>query len=236
MKPKNISIVIPFHQEEASLKELIPRLMEVIRSLENSVEVILVDDASSDGGATVVESFRAYHPEIRLIRLKTRGGQTGCYRAAFEQAQGDYILRMDADLQDDPRDLPRFMEKIADGYELIMGLREARKHPRLLRAASMVYDLLVLLLFNSPLHSNSGSYVAFRADLVKNIPYRRNDHRYLSLIAMRRGAKRIGEVFVRHNERQWGVSKYRSIKKVILGIPEVIMFMGRYLLGVYDLQ
>jgi glycosyltransferase involved in cell wall biosynthesis len=168
-------------------------------------------------------------------RVPARGGQTGCYALAFEKAKGDYILRMDADLQDDPLDLPAFAAKLERGADLVMGLRECRKHPRLLKVASLLYDMFILILFDTPLHSNSGSFVAFKADLVKNIPWRKNDHRYLPLIAIRRGAKNVREVLVRHNIRVSGVSKYSPLHKVIMGIPEALRFIVRLYRGVYDL-
>jgi glycosyltransferase involved in cell wall biosynthesis len=232
----NISIVIPFHNEEESLRVLIPSLMEIILLLAKSFEVILVDDASTDNSVEIVKMYQERYPIIKLIRLPERGGQSGCYKEAFQQVQGQYIIRMDADLQDDPKDLPKFIEKIDQGSELVMGLRECRKHSRILRLATGIYDLMILALFNSPIHSNSGSYVAFKTDLMKNIPFRKNDHRYLPLIAMRRGAKNITEVFVRHNERKMGKSKYNTSKKLILGIPETFLFLIRYIRGIYDLK
>ena len=233
---KLLSVVIPFHNEEESLRELIPLLMENIQQLNRSFEVILVDDVSTDNSAEVVKELQQQYPEIKLFQLPYRGGQTGCYEQAFRVAQGEYIIRMDADLQDDPRDLPKFLEKIGEGSELVMGLRECRKHTKILRLASGIYDLMIIALFNSPLHANSGSYVAFKAKLVKDIPFRKNDHRYLALITMRRGAKKISEVFVRHHERRYGKSKYNPFKKLVLGIPEVFFFLIRLKFGIYDLK
>ena len=100
--------------------------------------------------------------------------------------------------------------------------------------ASMIYDLLIITLFNSPLHSNSGSFVAFRAVLVKNIPWVKNDHRYIPLIAMHRGATNVREVIVRHSVRKFGQSKYDPIKKLVIGIPEVISFLIRLKRGYYN--
>jgi len=231
---KDFSIVIPFHNEEGSLKELLPSLLNMLRSINKSYEIIFIDDASTDNSSEIIKEYQNNNPEIILIQLEKQSGQTGCYKAAFEKASGEYIIRMDADLQDNPKDLPKFMEKIDAGSELIMGLRECRKHSRILRLASGLYDLFILALFNSPLHSNSGSYVGFKTTLVKNIPFRKNDHRYLPLIAIRRGAKNISEVFVSHSERKWGISKYNPYTKIILGIPEVFRFLFRYLSGVYD--
>lgn len=229
-----VTIIIPFYNEKENLRVLLPHILNVTGELPCEFEIILIDDASEDGSADIVKDLQCDYPCIRLLQLEKRSGQTGCYKIAFANAKGDYIIRMDADLQDNPADLPLFINKIQEGAELIMGLRECRKHSRLMRIASGIYDLLIIVLFNSPLHSNSGSYVAFKVELVKDIPFHKNDHRYLPLIAMRRGAKNISEVFVGHRERQFGDSKYNPFRKVVFGIPEVILFLLRYTRGVYD--
>jgi len=233
----DISIVIPFHNEQDSLKELIPLLYKTIKEIPHKhFEVIMIDDVSTDNSAEFVAGFMNQKDNLKLLQLDKRGGQTGCYKIAFEQAKGDFIIRMDADLQDDPRDLPAFVQKIDEGSELIIGLRECRKHRRLIRLASGVYDLLILALFDSPFHSNSASYVAFKSKLVKNIPWRNNDHRYIPLIVMKRGAKMVNEVVVRHNARKFGESKYQPFKKLIFGIPEILLFLIRYSRGEYDFR
>lgn len=229
-----ISLVIPFHNEEESLKELLPAIEAVRITLSHEFEILLVDDCSSDRSAAFVREFSATHPEYRLIQLSQRGGQTGAFRAAFAEASGTHIIRMDADLQDDPADLPLFLEQLEKGRDLVMGLRTSRKHSRALRILSTTFDLLVLLLVNSPLHAHSGSFVAFRAEHVKGIPLYRNDHRYLPLIAIRRGATDCTEVIARHNSRKHGYSKYRLGKKVVTGIVDSGLFFFRLILGFYD--
>ena len=114
-----------------------------------------------------------------------------------------------------------------------MGLREARKHSKVLRIMSALYDLLILTLFNTPLHSNSGSFVAFKTKFVKNLPWYANDHRYLPLIVIHRGATKVSEVFVSHRERKHGNTNYPKYRKIIFGIFEVILFMTRLRLGKY---
>jgi glycosyltransferase involved in cell wall biosynthesis len=228
-----ISVVIPFHNEEDSLAELLPELQSVLSEAGVDAEVLLVDDASTDRSASIVSEIIEGDDRFRLLTMSGRGGQTGCFKLAFAAAGGEYILRMDADLQDDPRDIPLFLQKIDAGADLIMGLREARKHTRVLRIASALFDLVILTLFNSPLHSNTGSFVAFRAEVVKDLPWYKNDHRYLPLIAMYRGATRVREVFVRHRARKYGRSKYGRYRKIVLGIPEVIWFLIRLRLGRY---
>lgn len=229
----DVTIVIPFHNEEESLKVLLPLLVEEIKKTQKVFEVILVNDVSRDNSVDIVKKITNEHKYIKLIELDQRGGQTGCYKAAFNQAKGDYILRMDADLQDSPNDLPLFIFKMDEGAELIMGLREARKHSRIIRIASAIYDLIILALFNSPLHSNSGSFVAFKSKYMKGLPWYHNDHRYLPLIAMHRGANNVSEVFVEHHNREFGQSKYKPFKKIFLGFPEVLCFLFRLKIGKY---
>lgn len=229
-----LSIVIPCRNEETSLPILCQKLEKVlIENLKDNWEVILVDDASTDNSYEIMKQYQK-NSLFRIIHFDKRKGQTGAFKAAFDIARGEYIIRMDGDLQDDPKDIPKFLEKLKEGSELTLGLRECRKHSKILRLASGIFDLAAILLFDSPLHSSSASFVAFKSEFVKNIPFRKNDHRYLPLIAMKRGAKNVSEIFVTHNERIGDKSKYPKFKKIILGGPELLFFLIRYKLGVYD--
>lgn len=212
---------------------LLPRLVSALDKADRRCEVLVVDDCSEDASTQVFSDLTAGDPRFKLLRLDRRGGQTGAFAKAFPQCTGAYIIRMDADLQDHPEDLPAFFEKIDDGADLVVGLRECRQHSRFLRLASIMYDLLILMLLNSPLHSNSGSFVCFRAEFVRDVPLFKNDHRYLPLIAMERGATDIREVLVRHGKRQFGTSKYHPIFKVFFGVPEVLRFLFRLRRGRY---
>lgn len=234
--PGLFSIVIPFHNEEDSLRILTPELLDVLSTINRPFEILFVDDFSTDDGAKIVESFMDACPEIILIRQPHRGGQTGAFKTAFEQMRGEFVLRMDADLQDDPKEIPHFLEKIDEGAELVLGLRSSRKHPLALRILANFFELFVILSFNSPLHAHSASFVAFKASLMRNIPFRHNDHRYLPLIALKRGAQNPTEVIVRHRSRRFGSSHYRLSKKVILGIPEGFLFLARLFTGYYDVK
>lgn len=230
------SLIIPAHNEAESLAILVPEIIKMVKKLSrlDRGELLLVDDASTDQTKAVIREFARKHRWIRPVFLRRRSGQTGCFRAAFAKARGDYLIRMDADLQDSPADLPLFLKAFHDGADLVMGLRECRQHRRLYRLASYVYDFLVVLIFNSPLHANSGSFVGFRADLVRGLDFKKNDHRYLPLIAMRRGARNIREVFVRHGQRRFGESKYQPLPKLLLGFFEVWRLFFRIKTGYYD--
>jgi glycosyltransferase involved in cell wall biosynthesis len=228
------SIVIPVHNEQESLPILMQELMQVLGAVAHSFEVIFTNDCSTDGSAETLDRMAINFPFVRVMHLTQRGGQTGCYQVAFAEARGEYIIRMDSDLQDDPQDLRQFFACLDEGRDLVIGLRTIRKHRRLLRACSIFYDFLMVLLFDSPLYTNTSSFVAFRSRFVKGIAFKKNDHRYLPIIAMHRGAENLKEVIIASRERKFGESKYKNFRKVIRGLPEVIGFVVRMKTGYYD--
>lgn len=230
------SIVIPVCNEQDSLPILIAELEQVLGTVSHPTEVIFVNDCSTDRSGEILASFENTYAFVRAIHLTRRGGQTGCYQVAFAEAHGEYIIRMDGDLQDDPRDLLQFFRCFEDGCDLVMGLRTMRKHRRLLRACSILYDCIMVVLFDSPLYTNTSSFVAFRAKHIKSISFKKNDHRYLPIIAMHRGAENLKEVIVASRERKFGESKYKNIQKIIRGLPEIIGFVIRMMSGYYDVS
>ena len=170
---------------------------------------------------------------MRVIHLKERSGQTRCNQVAFQKAQGEYIIRMDGDLQDNPKDLRYFFEVLPQKPDIIMGLRAMRRHRRLLRIATMLYDAMMVALFDTPFYTNSSSFIAYRAKYVQNITFKRNDHRYLPIIAIHRGASNLHEVVVANRDRKYGKTKYGYYSKFVKGIPEVLRFLFRLKRGYY---
>ena len=231
-----VSIVIPLHNEAGNLPQLSKELDAVLRSAKYKTEVIFVDDLSTDGTPELLEVLRTEYPFVRTISLEERGGQTGCYQVAFREVKGEYVVRMDGDLQDDPEDLKRFYELFDGKPDIVMGLRLMRRHRRILRLATMLYDMMMMALFDSPFYTNSSSFVAFRAKFVQGIQFRKNDHRYLPLIAMHRGAQNLKEIVVKNRDRIHGSTKYGTYKKLILGIPEIFWFLARLKMGYYNVS
>ena len=230
-----VSLVIPFFNEEPSLIKLLPLVKDNLEQANVNYEVLLIDDASIDNSASVVEKFisESKSKDFRLIRMHTNSGQTGCFKKAFSEAVGEYIIRMDADLQDSPSDLHFFIDKINEKADIIMGIRENRKHSRALKLSTAIYNVIIIMLYDSPLTMHSGSFVAFKSKFVKGIPFKNNDHRYLPLIAISRGAINIREIIVSHSERLYGSSNYSLLKKIIFGIPELVFFLIRLKTGFY---
>lgn len=228
------SVVIPVHNEQENLPILMRELDRALEAIPEPIEILFVNDCSTDASPTILDGFQTERSHVRVIHLAGRGGQTGCYQVAFNEAQGEHIIRLDSDLQDDPADLVAFVHHLREGCDLVMGLRTLRKHRRVIRAVSIFYDSLMVLLFDSPLYTNTSSFVAFRAEHVRGIAFKKNDHRYLPMIAMHRGATKTKEVVIASRERRFGQSKYKNVQKVVRGAPEVTAFVARMLGGYYD--
>ncbi|MBU0953706.1 MAG: glycosyltransferase family 2 protein [Nanoarchaeota archaeon] len=230
-----ISLISPVHNEENAIKELISRVTNVMQAnYGNDWEFILVDDFSTDNSAEIIKDIAKKRGNIRYIKLEKKGGQTGCFKAGFDNAKGDVVITMDADLQVLPEDIPLFMEKMENGYDVVNGIREHRKHLFKLRFVSRIYNLLMLLFFNCPVLDAASNYTAVKRKYVEGLDIINNDHRYIIPIVIRRGAKKIGEVVIQHKERHSGKTKYRALHKYVKGGPEIIAAWIRFHRGRYD--
>jgi glycosyltransferase involved in cell wall biosynthesis len=235
----NISIVIPFYNEEKNLKILIPKLIKNLNKIKkNRFEVILVDDFSSDKSNYVAKSLckNSNQAKFKILKLTERGGQTGAFKKAFKIAKGKFIIRMDSDLQDDPKDIAKFITKIESGKDLIIGKRRNRQNLGLLSICSNIYSLLMRFLLISKIHNYSASFVAFNKKYLKKLPWYKNDHRYLPAIVIKRGLTNIAEIDLDHKKRKFGASRYNTFKKIFFGIPEVLLFCIRLKLGFYTIK
>jgi len=227
------SIVIPFHNEGGNLPELHRRLKNFLTERKENVEVIFIDDLSDDGGAEILQEHISDDNRFSLYALKARGGQTGAFKLGFAKAIGTKIIRMDADLQDHPEDLVHFFDKLEAGYDVVLGYRINRGHNVVLRLLTILYDSITTIIFETGLKSNSASFVGFSSHLVKDIPFKNNDHRYLPLICLQRGAKEFCGINVNHSIRNKGNSKYSNINKCLFGFIEFLFFYLRYRQGYY---
>lgn len=234
-----ISIVIPFYNEEKNLEVLIPKLIKALNKIrKNRFEVLLVDDCSTDKSNYVAKSLSKNSNQAKFIILKLteRGGQTGAYKKAFKIASGKFIIRMDADLQHDPKDISKIITKIKSGNDLIIAKRHKRQDLGLLSICSNIYSLLMRFLLSSKIHNYSASFVAFNKKYLKKLPWYKNDHRYLPAIVIKRGLTNIVEIDLVHKKRRFGVSRYNTFKKIFFGIPEVLLFCIRLQLGFYTIK
>lgn len=222
-----VSLVIPFHNEEENLKILCPLVREVIKKSSLDYEVLWVNDGSTDSSCDVVTTYCDIEPSYRLLKNIVKSGQTKCFNKAFPLCGGDFIIRMDSDLQDRPEDLPKFEKAIEKDYDIIIAYRANRQHTAILIGLTRIFDFIINLYFRTKLKSNSGSFIAFKSGYLKNLNLTENDHRYLPLIAMNRGATKILTIDVNHQKRLFGNSKYSVYTKMAQGIPEVMRLIRR---------
>ncbi|MEN3033417.1 MAG: glycosyltransferase family 2 protein [Aquificaceae bacterium] len=223
-----ISIVIPVYNEEENLNRLYEKLKPVAELFEH--EIIFIDDGSFDSSWQILMSLAEKDPKVKLIRFKRNFGQTSALYAGFEFAKGDIIITMDADLQNDPSDIPKLIQVLNDGYHIVSGWRKDRKDPFLTRRLpSMVANWLISKVTGIKLHDFGCTLKAYRSHVVKNFELYGDLHRFLPALGVRLGAK-ITEVPVKHHPRLYGRSKYgigRTIR-VLLDIF-LVKFLNEYI-------
>ncbi len=202
MKPL-VSVLVPFHNEVETLPTLQKQLHEVFEKLQVSYELIAIDDGSTDESSKSLEE-----KNMTLIVQKRRNGKGRALEVGFEAARGDIIIFMDADLQDDPYDIPRFLAKMDEGYDLVNGWREQRNDPLNKTLPSKIFNAILLKgLLRSPFHDINCGFKAMRREVLGHIQFYGDNYRFVPVIAHRLGF-RVSEVPVVHHPREFGVSKY----------------------------
>ena len=225
-----LSIVVPLYNEEESLPLLVEKLLEALRPLGRSFELVLVDDGSSDGTASVLRGLSAQTPELVAVLLRRNYGQTPAMSAGFDASRGDLIVTLDGDLQNDPADIPMLLEQLEQGYDLVSGWRHQRQDHAVSRLLpSKLANRLIARVTGVRLHDYGCSLKAYRRELVDDISLYGELHRFLPALASIEGA-RITEVKVNHNARQFGQSKYGIDRtfRVLMDLLTV-WFMKRFL-------
>ncbi|ESA35869.1 glycosyl transferase [Leptolyngbya sp. Heron Island J] len=203
-----LSIVIPIYNEVDNLTNLIDQVAGVLELCSYSYEIICVDDGSRDGSTELLQKLAAIRPELRAILFRRNYGQTAAMAAGFEYAQGQVIVTLDGDLQNDPRDIPALLDKLAEGYDLVSGWRKQRQDAAFTRLLpSKIANKLIGKVTGVRLHDYGCSLKAYRAELVADMNLYGELHRFLPALAFIEGA-RIAELPVRHHPRRHGQSKY----------------------------
>jgi glycosyltransferase involved in cell wall biosynthesis len=223
-----ISVVVPVLDEEESLPVLYQRLVGVLASGGYSYEIIVVDDGSTDHSFDVLQELQARDEHLRLVRFRRNYGQTAAFAAGFDRAQGDVVVTIDADLQNDPADIPALLAKIDEGYDVVSGWRVDRKD-RLLdrRLPSVLANRLIGLATGVRIHDYGCSLKAYRREVLADVQLYGELHRFLPALAHAAGA-RVTEIPVRHHPRRFGRAKYGLSRtlKVILDILAVRFLMS----------
>lgn len=204
-----LSIIVPVKDEAASIRELqlaVHRVMEATG--ERSFEILFVDDGSTDGSWDLMRQLATERPETtRAIRLRRNFGKSAALMVGFRHARGGVVVTMDADLQDDPDEIPRLLARLEEGYDLVSGWKETRQDPLSKTLPSKLFNRVTGLLTGVPLHDFNCGFKAYRRDVLKNLRLYGELHRYIPVLAHDLGF-RITEVSVRHHPRRHGTSKF----------------------------
>jgi glycosyltransferase involved in cell wall biosynthesis len=202
------SVVVPFYNEQENIPPLYVRLSEVMDAVGGSYELVFVDDGSTDQTFKVLSDIYDHDPRVHIIRLRRNFGQTAALKAGFDFAQGEIVIAMDGDLQNDPAEIPLFLEKLKEDYDIVSGWRAARSDRWLTRQVpSRVANWLMAKLSGVAIHDFGSTYKAYRREILNDIQLYGELHRFIPALASWAGA-RVGEVVIQHGERQSGKSKY----------------------------
>jgi len=231
-----LSIVIPVYNEEENLPLLHQALHKGLANCRYAWEVVLVDDGSTDGSAQVLEQLAQADPEhVRVVFLRRNFGQTAAIAAGIDHAQGDIIVLMDADLQNDPADIPMLVNKLEEGYDVVSGWRKDRKDPYLTRVLpSHLANALISWVTGVHLHDYGCTLKAYRREVLQGFRLYGEMHRFIPAYAASVGA-RMTEVPVRHHPRKYGKSKYGLTRtlKVILDLFTVKFLLSYFHKPIY---
>ena len=228
--PLDLSVVVPLYNEEESLPHLVEQLLDALRPSGERFELVLVNDGSSDRTAEVLEQLSHEVPELVAVLLRKNYGQTAAMAAGFDVAQGDVIVSLDGDLQNDPADIPMLLSKLREGYDLVSGWRHQRQDAALQRKLpSRIANRLIGRVTGVKLHDYGCSLKAYRQEVLADMRLYGELHRFLPALAFIEGA-RITEVKVNHRARQFGSSKYGIDRtfRVLMDLLTV-WFMKRFL-------
>lgn len=226
----DISLVIPFLNEEESIPELISWIERVMKQNGYSYEVIMVDDGSTDHSWLMVEQIHSANPNVKGIKFRRNYGKSAALHTAFAAAQGNVVITMDADLQDSPDEIPELYRMIMEEeYDLVSGWKKQRYDPVTKTIPSKFYNYSARLVTGVKLHDMNCGLKAYRNAVVKSIEVYGEMHRYIPVIARNAGFTRIGEKVVQHRKRKYGSSKF-GLERFVNGYLDLmsISFISRF--------
>jgi dolichol-phosphate mannosyltransferase len=225
----SVSVIVPVYNEQGNIGPICRALTDVLGTLGLRYEIILVNDGSTDGSLAEMRSAIAEFPRIKAIDLRRNYGQTAALMAGIDHASGEVIIPIDADLQNDPADIPALIEKLREGYDVVSGWRKTRHDSAIRRnLVSRLANRLISLISGVHLHDYGCTLKAYRVDVIKGHRLYGEMHRFIPIYATWMGAK-VCEIPVRHHARKVGKSKYglERVFKVVLDLI-VVKFLDRY--------
>jgi glycosyltransferase involved in cell wall biosynthesis len=223
-----ISVVVPVHDEERTVALLYDELQAALEPLDQSWETVFVDDGSTDGSFAALTRLHSAHDNVRVVRLRRNFGKAAALAAGFAQSQGDIVVTIDADLQDDPAEIPKLLAKLDEGFDLVSGWKKDRRDPLSRRAPSKIFNWVTGRVSGLRLHDLNCGLKAYRADVLRGLRLYGELHRFIPVLAQYRGY-RIAELPVNHRPREHGRSRY-GLERYVRGFLDLltVSFIGRY--------
>ena len=226
--PVWLSVVVPLFNEAESLPHLYLALDAALALNGEGSELIFVDDGSTDGSFEVLKALRSKDERVKVIQLRANQGKTAALAVGFREAQGEVIATLDADLQDDPKEIPRFLAKLEEGYDLISGWKARRQDPWTRRALSAIFNRVTAFMTGLRIHDFNCGFKVYRRAVINELRLHGELHRFIPALANWRGF-RVAEIEVEHHPRRYGHSKYgmERIPRGFFDLLTVIM-LTRY--------
>jgi len=215
-----LSVVVPVFNEVESLAELYGELIDVARKQNYDLEIIFVDDGSVDGSWDEIERLASTDPRVTGIRFRRNFGKAAALSAGFEVARGEIVFTLDADLQDDPREMPRFLTEMGNDLDVVSGWKKRRHDPWHKVGPSRVFNWLVGRLTGVRLHDHNCGYKCYRREIFDEVCLYGELHRFVPVLAAARGW-RVGEIVVHHRARRFGQSKY-GVRRIVKGFLDLL--------------
>jgi glycosyltransferase involved in cell wall biosynthesis len=227
--PPDVSIVVPLLNEEQSLRELADQITKALAETSYSYEILFIDDGSTDRSWEIVEQLSRNHDEIQGIRLRRNYGKSDALQTGFERSAGRFVVTMDADLQDDPNEIPAMIEKLESGADLVSGWKKKRHDPISKTIPSRFFNAVTRWVTGIKLHDFNCGLKAYRKEVVENITLYGEMHRYVPLLAKWEGFGSIEEQVVQHHPRKYGKTKF-GISRFLNGFLDLVtlLFINRY--------
>ncbi|WP_116496644.1 glycosyltransferase family 2 protein [Balneicella halophila] len=217
-----LSIIVPLYNEEESLPELVTWIDRVVKKMQISHEVILVDDGSTDTSWEVIKQLKTQFPKVQGLKFRRNYGKSAALFCGFEVAKGDVVITMDADLQDSPDEIPELYDMIAtQEYDMVSGWKQKRYDPISKTVPSKFFNKTARIISGIKLHDFNCGLKAYDKEVVKNIEVYGEMHRYIPMLAKEAGFKKIGEKIVQHQERKYGTTKF-GMSRFINGFLDLL--------------
>ena len=224
-----ISIVIPLLNEEGSLKELVEKIKTAMQKLGGNYEIIFIDDGSTDNSFNVLKTLKQQNRRINVIRFRRNYGKSAALMVGFKKAAGEFVVTMDADLQDDPNEIPELHKKIKIGFDVVSGWKRKRYDPLSKTIPSKFFNWVTKIMTGVKIHDFNCGLKIYRSDVVKSVNIYGELHRYIPVLAHWQGF-RISELAVQHHKRKFGVTKFGA-SRFVRGFLDLItvLFTTRYI-------